>query len=453
MNQERSHGREKASANWENEITFFHEDTQKLESIPMVDRHPVKHQINLLEEDFERDSKQSYWFYFTRGLFWGVIVGFTAILSASCGVALTKIDRVEKIIVRTIDRNSISTQATTSKSLTRPVNILVLEVKPSSSQITKLSPELVGDSKTILLLQFEPQSNITRIINIPTNSRVKIPDFGWGTIADANRYGGTTLVSQMVVQLMDGLTIDRYIRATPDIFQKLIASGKITLDNCNDNLRNCADLDEQILRQETAAETIRQRLNIPGYLRSFKTTLNQTKAGLDTNLSLAEAMSIANFVKELESDGITVNLVSGYEAGKTININDRLAKSQLTGDQAKLIKPLSTQDNNYLSNNKSSLQHHPIAIQNTTDSPELGMRFVTYLRRQSFQDVYLVEHIPLKLDKTRIIINQSQLSRAKHLQNIIGLGSLEPKPDAKQQPITIQIGEDAHYLPLDNRNY
>ncbi|MGD1919772.1 MAG: LytR C-terminal domain-containing protein [Pleurocapsa sp.] len=154
-------------------------------------------------------------------------------------------------------------------------------------------------------------------------------------------------------------------------------------------------------------------------------------------------MSIANFLKKLESDDIQVNLVSGYIAGEEIRLNNQRKTPQSTFVDPILIDPQFSD---------RSFKIRPVAVQNTTGSPELGMDFINYLRDKNFQDVYLVEHIPLKLDKTQIIVDQSQLARAKHLKNIIGFGKLEPK-SYSQQPLTIQIGEDARYLLLENPNY
>ncbi len=428
------------------------EDIQGIKSIPTIDPYSANHQGILFQDDFWFCLRQSCWFYFNKGLFWGAIFGLTVILSAGCGVALTKIDGVEKRINQVIDRNSSTIRSVSKHDLTHPVNILLLEVAPNDDEIIQFSSAFVGKSKTILLLQFDPQLNKVKVINIPVDSRVKIPGFGWGTIGDANKYGGTPLISQLVVQLLDGITIDRYIRATPSTFRKLMASGKIELNHCNAKIEDCSDRVEQILQQQITADTIRQRLNIPSYLQSFETTLTETRSGLDTNLSVLEIMSVANFVKELEPDNIEVDLISDYTAQ---NINSQQYKQYKPHIPSIHLTPIKSQSVYKIDSLESDrlFKNRPIAVQNTTDSPELGMRFVDYLRGKNFQDVYLVEHIPLKLDRTKIIIDQSQLARAKHLKNAIGVGKLEPKSYSKQKPLTIQIGEDAHNLPLSNSTH
>ena len=459
MDREKSLRKDQASSNWENNHNTTPQnelkDLKKTQLVSTKDLSSLNchnnYQITLFQEGFWLWSKQSYWFYFNQGFVWGIIIAFTAMISAIFGAATTKVEVVENTIAEVIKSKYPTTAPESKYGLTHPVNILLVEVKPNQNEIIEFSEAYIGKIKTVLLLQLDPDSDTVNLINIPNDSRVKIPRIGWGTIEDAYKYGGTPLVSQVIVQLSDHLSVDRYVRGTPAIFQDIMASGKITLNSCNDRIRNCSDLSKQNLRLQTATETIRQRLNIPAYLNSFETTITTVKSDLDTNLSLPEFMSIANFVKELKSDDIQINLVSDYVAGRNIGLDDQLQKSERAfNSSASNLSSLPNRDQGSLNKN-FSLLNHPVAVQNTTDSPELGMRLVSYLRSQNFQDVYLIEHIPLKLDKTRIITNHSQLTRAKHLKDTIGFGQLEQKSRSQQKPITIQIGKDANYFPMINR--
>ena len=445
------------------------EYSKKLDSISIVNRHLVNNIDSdrfILPQKNIRFRPKARWFNFNRGLFWGGIIGSNVIFSAGCGAALTKIDLVEKTITQAIeqifpvsekfltpqntavtidklfDRNNVrvrkssSLQSLNRHDMDRPINILLLETQPKDKQQIQSLSEFVAGSKTILLLQFDPQLGTAKVINVPVDSRVKILGFGWGTIDNAYKYGGISLVSQSISQLLDDITIARYVEATSASLNRLISSGKITLNDCDDLFEDCSDVAEQISRQEIAIETIRQRLNIPAYLKNFETVLVKTRSNLNTNLSLPEAMAIADFIKELESDDIEVSLVSGYTKGKSINLDRQLHKSSLTNNNFSSIEP--------------KLRSLPIAVQNTTDSPELGMQFVSYLRSLNFQDVYLVKHIPLKLNKTKIVSDRSQLTRAKQLKNIVGFGKLESKSHLQQKPLTIQIGEDIRHFSWES---
>jgi hypothetical protein len=126
----------------------------------------------------------------------------------------------------------------------------------------------------------------------------------------------------MVNQLLNDVVIDRYVRATSQTWQQLSHSGKLTLPSCDDRIQDCGNKAEQIVRQEHAFEAISQYLSIPVYLSDFQTTVTKIEPKLDSNMSVSEIMSVVNFVQELESDQISVNLLPGYIPGKTIAKNN-----------------------------------------------------------------------------------------------------------------------------------
>jgi polyisoprenyl-teichoic acid--peptidoglycan teichoic acid transferase len=323
MNHERSQDRSEALSNFASSPTQSEQETELIETPQIIDQANDNYQIPPLHQPVWFWQRHSRWSYFIRGLFWGGIITSTAIFSAGLGVALTKITAVEQTIAQTIKPNSSAQQPESQASLTRSVNILFIEIKPDSNNLVKFDRNFVGKSQTILLLKFDPQQGLAEAINIPTDTRVKIPGLGWGTIADAHTYGGTALVSQMVNQLLKGVVIDRYVRATSPTWQQLSHSGKLTLPSCDERIQDCGDKAEQIVRQEDTFEEIRQHLNIPAYARDFQTVVTQIRPKLDSNMSVPEIMSIINFIQELESDQISVNLLPGYIPGKTVAKHNR----------------------------------------------------------------------------------------------------------------------------------
>lgn len=392
--------------------------------------------------------QHSCWSCLNRGLFWGAIIIFTSVSSAIAGIALTKIDAVERFIVQKISPSPLNSTSVKQTVLTRPMNILLVEVQSDAEEKIGLSDTFVEESKIILLLKIKPQQDSAQIINIPINSKTEIPGFGQGTINDAYKIGGTKLLSETVNQLTKDSRVYHYISATSETFRKLTASGKINLEDCDSTITNCSNKLEQIIRQQTTFKTIRQRLNIPGYLANFQAIIAQDELDLDTNISVPEIISLANFIKELEPESMRVDLLPGYTPGKDKTPSNKIAKSSPIKPEKKTAKisPLSiTQSNPW--------QYSPIAVQNTTNNPELGKQVVAYLRHRNFRDVYLVENMPLKLKQTRIFAHHSQGETANYLQNILGFGYLERKPDASNRELTLQIGEDALYLPTNYRLY
>ncbi|MEL6929310.1 MAG: LCP family protein [Cyanobacteria bacterium J06600_6] len=383
--------------------------------------------------------QHSRWSYFNRGLFWGGLVSLTSIFSALGGMALTTIDVVERQISQQLAGNSQNADSS-QLALATPLQILLVEVQPNADALVGFSPASTGESKNVLLVELEPDQNFARVLNIPANSQIEIPEFGIGTVKDAYRLGGIDLLSRSLNQSSDEIAIDRYIRASPEIFKQLSSSGKINLTSCDSRLRDCSDLSAQAMRQQTVFKTIRQRLNIPGYFSSFKTAIAQVESQLDTDISMPELISAVNFIKELESDRLSVALLPEYTP-----LNAQLGEEGLAPNS---LEPFASLKSNLerAKTNNNSLSNKSVAVQNTTDDPELGRRVVAYLRARNFSDVYLVRHIPLKLEKTRIVTNYGQVETANYLKNILGFGSLAAKSDQQQQMV-LQLGEDALSLP------
>lgn len=406
--------------------------------------------------------QDSSWSYFNQGLFWGGLVGLTSILSAIGGVALTQVDFVEQQISQRLSGNNSKTLLTERYStLTTPLQVLLVEVEPDANSLVGFSAKERGKSKTVLLLKVEPELNSAQAINIPLNAQIQIPGFGQGTVRDAYRLGGMQLLSQAINQLPGDFTVDRYLRTTPRVFQQLRDSGKITLENCDPRIESCGDKIDQVIRQQDAFETIRQRFNIPNYLANFQTAIAQVKPQLDTNISTAEIISVANFIKELEPEEITVDLLPGYTPGQPIktskNSNHQLknlkGEGKMTTVTPEQSTPWSTLDPNLLSARNQEFQRHPVAVQNTTEHPELGRRVVAYLRERNFREVYLVEPSPLKLEQSNVVSNYSQVEIANYLKNVLGFGTLKAESAPERKELILQIGEDALDLPRNDQHY
>ena len=440
MNQKRSHSSKKSSSSWKSNRVDNPQNQVELNELSKANRAIEQtadlHQSTPLNRFLRFKHQNSYWSYFNRGLFWGGLVSLTSICSAIAGMALTKVDFVEQQIsarlqhparLATVKHSAIST----------PLQILLVEVESDADAMVGFGRDSAGKSKTILLLKVEPELDIAQVINVPLDTEANIPGLGEGTVADAYAIGGMDLLSQTIDGLNEGIRVDRYLRTSEEVFQQLTDSGKITLNRCDPTVRDCPNLAEQVIHQETAFKTIRQRFNIPTYLESFQTTVERIEPQLDTNLSTAEIMEVANFIKELEPDRLNVELVPRYTPGRAITSSDRLTKF----DSATVTREQNgtTEENPF--------QYSSVAVQNTTNNPELGRRVVAYLRQQNFRNVYLVKRMPLKLKQTKIVTDYGQVERANYLKNILGFGNLESRSSLAEQELVLQLGEDALSLP------
>jgi polyisoprenyl-teichoic acid--peptidoglycan teichoic acid transferase len=116
--------------------------------------------------------------------------------------------------------------------LTRPVNLLLLGIKVTSSDLQdydaierdgydSLVDSFDGLSDTMLMMRFDPDNERIAVMSIPRDTRTSVG--GEVTkINEANRRGGPALSAQAASELMGGVGIDRYIRINVQGVEKLI---------------------------------------------------------------------------------------------------------------------------------------------------------------------------------------------------------------------------------------
>ena len=415
----------------------------------------------------QSSHRNNRFYYLNRGVFWGGIFALNALISACLGAALTTIEPIDRGVRKAVGNSfAIASKEKTAKSekivntspLTKPINLLVVEIEPTKPAPEESPRAFVGNSNTILLLQFDPQKQVAKLINIPLDSKVRIPGFGWNTIANANRYGGIPLVSQAVSQMNGGTSINRYLRATPETFKRLnLTLEKLASSNeCMEETSNCTNSLQHTRQQEKFFETLRQRLQNRQQIADLTKTIKAKELKIDTNLSGNEAISIANFLGELKPKQISVSEPIEYTQYQAKSVLQReledssdnsnyFSLQDATGSINSVPLTLSTV-NRY----SHPFHHTRIAVQNTTDRPELGMRVVAYLMKYNFQNVSLVEHIPLNLENTEIAISSSNLRAGTYLQQVLNLGHLKLADTDSNRKLVIRIGEDAQYLTIEN---
>jgi hypothetical protein len=91
----------------------------------------------------------------------------------------------------------------------------------------------------------------------------------------------------------------------------------------------------------------------------------------------------------------------------------------------------------------SSVNHVRVAIQNSTDDPELSYRVAQYLAEKDFHNVYILKDWPDHLRQTQIIVQQGDLEAAATLKKVLGLGKVEASSTGDiDSELTIRLGED-----------
>lgn len=223
--------------------------------------------------------------------------------------------------------------------LTRPVNVLVMGVDRTSPDKSGLN----GNSDTMLLVQFQPGAGKVQALSLPRDTLVHIPGYGRDKLNAANAYGGPALAAQSVNQLLNGVSLDRYVRIdTQGLIQLVDALGgvevniakpmhyrdrtqKLTIDFAagkqrlmgqklqeylrfrNDELGDIG----RVQRQQAVLKDVKAQLLNPVTILRMPQILHVAQQNLDTNLSMAEILALLGFMQSNQGLKLQTTMLPG----------------------------------------------------------------------------------------------------------------------------------------------
>lgn len=430
-------------------------------------------------EHSEHSTLESTVKHYLKWLLWGSAFVLTATISASLGTTLALITPLSPFItpqnqeVRPGSKQDLWRQSF-RYDLARPVNILVMGIDHVVEARRDSATVFDGRSDTMLLLRLDPANNSVKMLSIPRDTQVEIPEVGIAKINDANVVGGSALAAQIVSSNLNDVPIDRYLRITTDAFRELVdllggvevfVPYPMQYQDFTQNLE--IDLEEgwqilngdqaeqftrfrnlnggdigRIQRQQVILKALLKRASTPSVLPRLPKVIRLMQQYIDTNLSSSEILAMVGFGLDLEQDDFKMVLLPGrfstpeeYIASYWIMDSrgrDRVMREyfEQSLDSAQLVRRRST-------------NRVRIAIQNATGDPELSYRLSRYLARNEFYNVYFVKDWSDHLRQTQIIVQQGDLEAAATLQEVLGVGRIEASStgDIKSE-LTIRLGED-----------
>jgi LCP family protein required for cell wall assembly len=339
--------------------------------------------------------------------------------------------------------------------------------------VKNTSPEsFTGSSDTMLLLQLNPNDKTVKVLSIPKDSQVVIPEVGLAKISLANSLGGTSLAARVVSRTLNNVPIDRYIRITTnalrelvdqlggvevfvpqrmsyrDVTQKLeieLAPGWQTL-NGEQALQFARFRDSSIgeitrvQRQQSLLKVLRDRLTSPTVLPRLPRLSHIMQNYVDTNLSLEETLALVNFCVGLDQENLHMVLLPGnlsaFSQDPSSYWLDSSGQNRIMGEYFGVRQPGVTLK-------PQSLNTLKIAVQNASGQPNSSQRIVELLKNKGFDNVYLVSDWPDLQRQTQIIAQQGNLDAATNLAQILNLGKVEASSNGDlESNLTIRVGQD-----------
>ncbi|MEG3437119.1 LCP family protein [Pannus brasiliensis CCIBt3594] len=416
-----------------------------------------------------------------KGLFWGVTLGFTAVTSATIGAVVALMTPLPAPIGAIFQKTHF--QAKTSiledrawnsllnQKLSRPVNILVMGIDRVLD--AKTTDDLFkGRSDTMLLVRFEPADNTVRVLSIPRDSRVRIPDHGFTKINDANVFGGPALATRVVSRTLGDVQIDRYARITTDAFKELVdlvggvdvyvpekmyhkdVTQKLEI-NLEEGWQNLdGDRAEQfaryrnkqtgdigrVQRQQILLKALQQKLFSPTILPSLPGAVQILQKYIDTNLTVEEMLALAHFGLNVKREDVRMVLLPGRF--NALSEFDGRSYWILNREQIREIVRKNFTDTT--TGEETSIAELRIAVQNATNTNGMARKMRNYLVKQGYTNAYIGDDSHEKLSETQIIVQKGDFPSAKTLKSQLGIGTVEASSiGALDSDLTVRVGEDA----------
>ncbi|BAZ42524.1 cell envelope-related transcriptional attenuator [Calothrix sp. NIES-4101] len=359
--------------------------------------------------------------------------------------------------------------------LTRPMNILVMGIEPVPNSIDGSPESFSGKSDTMLLIRLDPQSSqnpTIRVLSIPKDTMIAIPEKGLNKVSDANAQGGPVLAARVISRTLNNTPIDRYIRISPSGLRQLVDQlGGVevfvpaSVENQNSSQGVSANLVKgwqnlngeqaeefarfreaksgdlpRVQRQQALLKALRERLSSPTNAPKLPQLIRVMRKYFDTNLKIEEMMAIVNFSATVERDNFQMTILPGIFSRLSADPDSYWI--DLTG-QVQLLNDYTGVTIAGMQPKVTPLPNLKIAVQNAAAKPEVTEKVLTALRQKGFAKAYAAPDWLNSQHDTQIIVQKGDRSLGEQVQKALGLGQVEVAATGElESDVTIRIGKD-----------
>ena len=229
------------------------------------------------------------------------------------------------------------------RKLDRPYQILVMGVDRVLDAPIGSPESFNGRSDSMLLIRFDPSDRSVKMLSIPRDTQVPIPNYGVTKINAANVYGGAALAQEVISEKLNNIEIDRYVRVDTSGLSALVdavggvevnvpkrmkyvdKTQKLNIDlyagvqTLNGELAEGFSrfrYDEEadigrIKRQQIILKAIKTKLASPMVVFRLPDLINVMQKHVDSSLSFDEMMAIATFSITLKPEQIQSSSLKG----------------------------------------------------------------------------------------------------------------------------------------------
>ncbi len=229
------------------------------------------------------------------------------------------------------------------RKLSRPYQVLIMGVDHVPEAAPNSPDSFNGRSDTVMLARFDPKTRSLKLLSIPRDTQVQIPQYGVQKINAANVFGGSNLAISTVKENFGGVQIDRYVRIDTsglvalidalggvevnvpkrlryqDKTQKLSIDLQPGLQTLNGKqaegfarFRNDEEGDiGRIRRQQILLKAIEKKLTDPWLVIRLPQLVGMMQKYVDTNLNADEITALATFSLTLKPNAVKTLTLPG----------------------------------------------------------------------------------------------------------------------------------------------
>jgi LCP family protein required for cell wall assembly len=356
--------------------------------------------------------------------------------------------------------------------LSKPMNILILGSEPIAGTADGSPESFSGESETMLLVRFSPNSNTIRVLSIPADSMAAVPEMGLTKLSMANARGGSVFATRVISRTLNNVRIDRYIRLSSNSLREVVdqlggvdvfvpqdmvhkdSAGKLTMGLASgwqtlngEEAENFVRFREnapgdlrRVQRHQLLLKAFRERLSSPTVLTRLPQLARTMRNYLDTNLSLEEIWALLNFSLSQEPNKLQMFLLPGSLSPLSQDPNSYWIDFS---QQHRILQDYFGVNIGGVQEDTRSLYQMSIAVQNASNKPQLTQKVINFLKSNGFTKVYAAPDWKDNQSQTQIISQQGNQEAATELQKLLGLGNIEVSATGDlQSDLTIRIGRD-----------
>ncbi|WP_298977474.1 LCP family protein [uncultured Thermosynechococcus sp.] len=355
----------------------------------------------------------------------------------------------------------------------RPVNLLVLGVDKVLDAPEGSPERFRGRTDTLLLARFNPENGTITVLSIPRDTRVEIPGYGINKINAANVYGDVDLTVRVVSKTLNYTPVDRYIRIDTAAFRELVdlvggvevnvpkrmvytdhtqklyidlQPGLQTLNGEQAEGFVRFRYDElgdigRAQRQQMLIKALQKKLANPVMLTQLPKIYSVLQKYVDTDLTFAELMAIAQFSLRIEPDNLRLILLPGRFGGDGYEVSYWLPDYERIGRV--VAEHFRDRPAKLVNSNWSESGTLRIALQNASGRSDAAQDMADFLAHHGYTNVMISNEWYQQTPETEIIAQQGDVGAAQMIRSVLGMGRVSANSTGVlSSDITIRIGRD-----------